>query len=32
VLKENDALLGAAILAFDGSDYTECYLEECDAI
>jgi hypothetical protein len=32
VLKEDDAVLGAAILAFDGSDYTECCLEEYDAI
>ena len=32
VLKEDDTVLGAAVLAFDGSDYTECYLEEYDAI
>ena len=32
MLKEDDTVLGAAVLAFDGSDYTECYLEEYDAI
>jgi len=32
VLKEGDAVLGAEILVFDGSDYTECYLVEYDAI
>ena len=32
MLNEDDAVLRAAILRFDYSDYTECYFEECDAI
>jgi hypothetical protein len=32
VLNEDHAVLGAAILGFDCSVHTECYLEEYDAI